>query len=614
MNNEIIRKGRFQQKCDTTADWEKAYGKFTPKKGEIIIYQDYDGNGKPLSPKYKSGDGETDIGELSFSSGGIEPGEGENSIQQTGTGAQALSKASVALGKDTATLNFQDGVTNINRASELTYEVVNDTIIFSSPTITDLATGELCFSYFTADLKYYNYVREHIDALPFAYNIPEAIIGTVTADSIKVDYLIAITNAEEDAGLAAISAGFGSTAAGLGATALGCRTRALHHSTFAAGFVNESAADGASTVGALNLNKSVAGFVSGYNNSALGGYDHFMAGNNNTIEGGAHNTAIGQDNTIKSGTQCGFVFGKSNQASGDYPQAGGVGCKAHGTQRAFGKYNVPDTEGKYVDIVGWGTSTTPKNIYTLDTSGNASFSGDVTATVNGKSISLNTLNTKIGNLDSTYLRKAGDANHTILLCGLDSNADASNYSLVWGYGTSNEHYIAGSYFSLLGGEKNKISSSASGAVLGIMNTLKVSSGALLTGANNQVEYAEYSLVAGAYNKILGTEEEEYGKNFVAGQGNQANAQHQAIVGRYNLPDAEALFIVGNGENQSNGRSNAFVVKKDGTGYLGDKKVLVEGDVVVDAYTKEEIDAKFGDIDTVLDAIIAIQESLIGGNA
>jgi hypothetical protein len=38
MNNEIIRKGRFQQKCDTTANWEKAYGKFTPNKGEIIIY------------------------------------------------------------------------------------------------------------------------------------------------------------------------------------------------------------------------------------------------------------------------------------------------------------------------------------------------------------------------------------------------------------------------------------------------------------------------------------------------------------------------------------------------------------------------------------------------
>jgi hypothetical protein len=76
-----------------------------------------------------------------------------------------------------------------------------------------------------------------------------------------------------------------------------------------------------------------------------------------------------------------------------------------------------------------------------------------------------------------------------------------------------------------------------------------------------------------------------------------------------------LFIVGNGTGDSDEkRGNALVIKENGTGYLGGKKILVEGSVVVDTYTKEEIDGKLGDIDSVLDQILTIQESLIGGNA
>ena len=612
MNNEIMRKGRFQQKCDTTENWNKAgqHG-FVPKKGEIIIYQDFNGN-VPLTPKFKSGDGITNINNLPFSAVGIEQGQGENSIQQTGTRAQALSIASVAFGKDTATLNFKAGVTNINRASELTYEVTNTTITFSSPTITDLAISEICFKYSTAGSKYFHYVREQISALPFIYNIPEEDSGSIIENTISVDYLIAITSAKDNTGLAAVSAGFGNTAAGLGATALGYNTRALHNSTFSAGYGNESAADGASTVGALNLNKSAAGFVSGKNNSALAGYDHFIAGNNNTIEGGAHNAAIGQDNIIKSGTQCGFIFGKSNQVSGNYPQAGGVGCKAHGTQRVFGKYNVLDETGTYVDIVGWGeSSTTPKNIYTLDTAGNAKFagsltaggavfSGDVTATVNGKSISLSALNTTIGNLDSTYLKKVGNAKRTILLCGLGFNNadDKIEYSLIWGYdGKTNgetQHYIKESNFSLLGGANNKITKSSSSAVLGEGNTLSSSnrslvvgylntvesdsSRSLVAGSGNTVRNASWSLVAGASHNV-----QDAPYSLVAGQGNKARASWQAIVGCYNEIDTDALFIVGNGESASK-PGNAFVVKKDGNvlvqqkvnGYTNKTEVTSEG--------------------------------------
>ena len=47
---------RFRQKIDTSENWALALN-FTPLKGELIVYQDYDAEGKPLAPKFKIGDG-----------------------------------------------------------------------------------------------------------------------------------------------------------------------------------------------------------------------------------------------------------------------------------------------------------------------------------------------------------------------------------------------------------------------------------------------------------------------------------------------------------------------------------------------------------------------------
>ena len=57
---------RIQNKCDTTANWEKATN-FVPKKGEIIVYSDGGGTG---IPKIKVGDGTTKVGSLKFADEG----------------------------------------------------------------------------------------------------------------------------------------------------------------------------------------------------------------------------------------------------------------------------------------------------------------------------------------------------------------------------------------------------------------------------------------------------------------------------------------------------------------------------------------------------------------
>lgn len=93
MAEEITRKplkASQLQKCDTTENWNKAVN-FIPAKGQIIIYQDFDGE-KPLPPKHKVGDGKTLLPQLEFAAGGTASLEGENT--------EVLSEHSIALGKE----------------------------------------------------------------------------------------------------------------------------------------------------------------------------------------------------------------------------------------------------------------------------------------------------------------------------------------------------------------------------------------------------------------------------------------------------------------------------------------------------------------------------------
>ena len=66
--------------------------------------------------------------------------------------------------------------------------------------------------------------------------------------------------------------------------------------------------------------------------------------------------------------------------------------------------------------------------------------------------------------------------------------------------------------------------------------------------------------------------------FAHGDHVTANAHAQAVFGTYNVTDTSALFIIGNGSSGSPG--NAFKVMKSGIAYVGNKKVLVEGDIPV----------------------------------
>ena len=138
-----------------------------------------------------------------------------------------------------------------------------------------------------------------------------------------------------------------------------------------------------STVGSYSCAEGSSNIASG-NSSHAEGYATTASGNSSHAEGNT-TTASGLcshaegNNTVASGA-ISHAEGANVTASGSYSHAEGCGTIAKGSySHVQGKYNVEDTTNKYAHIIGGGTSAARKNIHTVDWSGNASYSGDVTA-------------------------------------------------------------------------------------------------------------------------------------------------------------------------------------------------------------------------------------------
>lgn len=122
----------------------------------------------------------------------------------------------------------------------------------------------------------------------------------------------------------------------------------------------------------------------GYETTASGEYSYANGWKN--AASGDYSRAEGL-NTTASGYNS-HSEGRDTIASGDTAHAEGSGTIAScNNQHAEGSYNIEDTEGKYLHIVGNGTSDTYRsNAHTLDGQGNAWYAGDIsngTGSLNG---------------------------------------------------------------------------------------------------------------------------------------------------------------------------------------------------------------------------------------
>lgn len=118
-------------------------------------------------------------------------------------------------------------------------------------------------------------------------------------------------------------------------------------------------------------------FAEGKETKANGNFSH--AEGFKTTASAAYSHAEGRGTTA-SGTVS-HAEGTDTVASGARSHAGGYGTIAKGeNQTAIGKYNLEDASNKYAFIIGNGTSSTRKNAFTVDWSGNVESDGKKLAT------------------------------------------------------------------------------------------------------------------------------------------------------------------------------------------------------------------------------------------
>lgn len=117
---------------------------------------------------------------------------------------------------------------------------------------------------------------------------------------------------------------------------------------------------------------------------------YVIAGNGNNLQNGTGILVSGANNHIAGGNHACFGYenelsGANNFSSGAYNNVGdanasalGLGLIAKSTQHVTGKFNIEDTECKFIEIVGNGNGNNYRsNAYTLDLDGNAEYAGTV---------------------------------------------------------------------------------------------------------------------------------------------------------------------------------------------------------------------------------------------
>ena len=101
-------------------------------------------------------------------------------------------------------------------------------------------------------------------------------------------------------------------------------------------------------------------------------FGNIASGNGSAVLGGRGNKATG-DNAV-------ILGGEANEATAWNALAAGWHLiAASAGQAVFGQWNIKDAKGLYAFILGWGTESNPKNIFTVERKGNVKAAGKITA-------------------------------------------------------------------------------------------------------------------------------------------------------------------------------------------------------------------------------------------
>lgn len=279
----------------------------------------------------------------------------------------------------------------------------------------------------------------------------------------------------------------------------------------------------------------------GYGSIASGDDSHAEGNNTQAAGNRAHSEGL---DTIAEGNSS-HAEGQGTIASGECSHAEGYYTIASGAyQHVQGKYNIEDSDKKYVHIVGWGTSDDDRqNIHTIDTSGNAYFTGVITTDkgINGYITAGRLANSSSG------IKSTAE--------GLDTTA-SGDYSHAEGYKTTASKIYAhaeGNATEATGEESH-----AEGYKTTASGMRSHSEGAITVaeGANSHAEGQNTKTTSNA------------GASHVEGYYTIAASKHQHVQGKYNVADTTGQYvhIVGWGSSDTN-RKNIHTIDTKGNGYF-----------------------------------------------
>ena len=423
---ETKMKTRVIHKHDIEANWEKAVN-FIPKQAEIIVY-DKDDN--YAYQRLKIGDGETNVNDLPFISGGQadweqndENGSGyiknrpfyetpQKSFHWDGEHADGdyVELYGLAMGMTILGAKVSDNALSMEQLKEGTlYDRYGSKITVNPDDIRSqypevIIYGEHLLSvledvfqyganltkglYFTDRTSNFHYPktfilsgdiktldRKYISYVP-GENVEGKTFNPYGAPIVAKQGAEIFNNYDTNIATGINSHAEGNYAYAVGnySHAEGYYTGADKEASHAEGYSTTAAAEYAHAEGYGTRASGYASHAEGGHSTASGFYSH-VEGLRNTASGD-YSHAEGSY-AVASGTYS-HAEGYKTKASNSNSHAEGYWTEAKGSyQHVQGKYNVADS-GTYAHIVGNGTSDFKRsNAHTLDWSGNAWFAGDV---------------------------------------------------------------------------------------------------------------------------------------------------------------------------------------------------------------------------------------------
>lgn len=607
MEEKQIR-GRFQQKTDTSQNWEKAGNNgFIPKKGEIIVYQD------DTSSKIKIGDGVTNVNILEFSSGEADLSFVEEHIINKENPHEVTAEQidAVSLNKFNEHKNNKNNPHGITATqvigaaghkTEYNGEVFNDDnnkalSPYSAASGKETTAGILGYYYYNVDInnkKIYvtdqqgvantstvvNYSVGDVLSIVHGSKYPNCSTITtidgnvITVDSLPMTSFSLSTSSDDACSLYAISKPLaGVVSLGYYAHAEGLNTQALERVAHAEGrdtlaYGQYGHAEGRGTKAFYCAHSE------GYYAEATGFYSHAEGGTTKATAQSAHAEGENSVATAERAHAEGYktkAVGKNTHAEGEEVEAGGQSSHAEGYKTiANGKYS--HTEGNISKTEGIGSHAEGYNTFAQ---------GEYSHSEGRETKALG----NYSHTEGTASQASGECSHAegkyTQASGMNAHAE--------GYGTyatqPNAH-----------AEGQDSQAKAKGAHAEGYKNFASGEYSHAEGSNtNAVGNSSHAEGINTYAYGLGSHSEGFGTNsnhqysHSEGMGTSAYGEAQHVQGKYNIINSSMAHILGNGspksfnENgeevlDSNGksipkRSNAHTVDWNGNAwYAGNLKI------------------------------------------